>query len=199
MTDHVVRDRIIKETESYGLKLRHFPDLNRSDWIAHCSKCNCEAGKHFPTGTAPEAILMKFRKSGWTLSQKYPPLCVTCTGKAGWLIAKKREQKNMKDDINPAIMRKVFEYLQENFDEENKRFRGVHSDTSCANSCGTSVAVVIGLRKGAYGDLAPSPEIVEWTKRLTALEGDADALRRMANELVGNAALLREQAKKFSV
>jgi hypothetical protein len=64
-------------------------------------------------------------------------------------------------------MRELFQILEDQFDAENKRYKGSGSDETISKVIGLSVTFVSKVRAEAFGEIGPDPRIAKLETDLT--------------------------------
>lgn len=79
---------------------------------------------------------------------------------------------------DPKIARKIYGLLDDHFDEKTRRYKSPWSDEKIAAAADTALALVVRIRREAYGELAEDPV-------LATLRDDFELLRMELQDEIG--------------
>lgn len=148
-------------------------------WACKCAACGTERVWGWENNTSTRFMLQNMNGAGWT-QDKRGLICDSCTE------AEKKDRKMSKiDSINPKLQRKVFNLLDDHFDEDRRLYRSGWSDKKIAEAAETSEQFVITLRRGAYGELAEDPAVTALRAEITALSEEMRLLADTTMEQMG--------------
>lgn len=167
--------------EQYGIKREVAPGTKRVSWLIRC-ECGEELAKNWKMNMPPEKVVQFTQQAGWEVSRKHPPKCPGCIAREKQMKQENRERPTLvavtstpapeptvEPAINPKLMRQVYALLDDNFDEQTRRYKGSWSDAKVAKECGASQTFVERVRREAYGELAEDPEVVALREDLVTL------------------------------
>lgn len=174
----------------------HFGDRMAIKWVSTCQCCETERAWGWPDNTSTRFMLQNMERAGWTYDKKLGLVCDVCNEKAA------SKEMSKVDSINPKLQRKVFNLLDDHFDEDKRLYRAGWSDKKIADEAQTSEQFVTSLRKGAYGELAEDPAITMIRADINALSNEAKAiadqmLNRMG-EIEAKITQLRERLEGYA-
>lgn len=145
-------------------------------WVCTCKKCGDEHRATWDIRTSPDLMIKNMRTKGWDVGAGRDPVCPKCRGgrksmsqlKNGAAISAVPDPPAAMPTLPSAqLSRKVFASLEENFDEQTKRYRSGWSDARVAKETGASETFVASTRRAAFGELAEDPAV-------TSLKEDID-------------------------
>lgn len=167
-------------------------------WACKCSVCSSEATFGWSSYIPPDMMAKNAQQAGWGYRHK-KLVCPTC------ISAEKDERMSNKIDTvaNPKLQRKVFNLLDEHFNEETRLYDAGWSDKKVAEAAQTSEQYVISLRKGAYADLAEDPAITALRGEVADLENKSktltDALMTTVDEIEKKIAALNTRLDTYAM
>jgi AraC-like DNA-binding protein len=142
----------------YGLVKSFNRDLNRVFWRVVCAKCNAASDHGWGAETSPSIMVSNLRRAGWIIGRRKDPICPNC----------QKQEKTMTKSTtaaqigpDPRIARKIYNKLDEYFDENTRRYSSGWSDEKIAKEIGASPDLVARIRRDAYGELAEDPAITQ--------------------------------------
>jgi len=182
---------IIKMNAAYGLYYT-YRNSGRSGWYIHC-KCGASQTIGRPINCIPEHLVPAFKREGWDISLKYPPVCAQC---------QKGERKVTSTSVapNPKIARQIYASLDDHFNEKKRVYNSGWSDAKIAKELDVSVSVVTAIRKEAYGELAEDPAITAFKEDIELLKLEfADQFAKLSSSFMARLSTLESQIPKTGV
>jgi uncharacterized Zn finger protein (UPF0148 family) len=152
-------------------------------WKIACSRCGAEVTHGWDQRISPEMMARNLKKQGWQVSHK-PPLCPACQKKEKTVVTAQAGP-------DPKLARRIYQKLDEVFDEAKRRYAASWSDDKVAKDLGVSVELVAGIRDEAYGKLAEDPAIAALRDDIELFKMQFDeAMKTLRAEMEGCAGVL---------
>jgi len=150
-----------------------------------CSSCGATQSHGSTPGVPANTLANNFRKRGWEIDRRHrAATCPACL-----------ETIAMK--LSPDAIRathKLFELLEQHYDQERRRYREAWTDAAMAKECGLATDVVATHREALYGPMV-SPALLEAEAELDAVQQKLEALVTLVRDEYG---ALRDQLGKLA-
>lgn len=164
-------ERIRTDSAALGMYWVHPPGGTKGHWEIKCSSCDHVETRGWVFNMPVEQKVSKMVRAGWRINAKEGAHCPACVDAA----TEERRQKMVQiKNADPKIARRVYQELDEHFDEPKRLYKGKESDKTIAVRIGTAEAVVASIREEAYGKLAASPALVQIQQDIALLKTSFD-------------------------
>lgn len=142
------------------------------------AECGCgrttEIGMRFRF--PPEKVVQKIERRGWERVGQTEWRCPACIAerrnmRKGETMAKPAELKAPSLTVpNAAAQRKVFQLLEDHFDDAKGQYQVGWSDAKIGEETGLSEHYVAVVRREAFGEIKPPAELVGFKTEIEAVE-----------------------------
>lgn len=199
------RDGIREQAEALGFAWIHIPEQGRGVWRCRCSICNVASDHGWPFDTNPQKMVANMRRQGWRMGWKHGNQCPEC-------IKTERKEKPVNEaplntlhqqpitniGPDPKLARRIYQQLDDHFDEVTKRYKGSESDETIAKRISTSVMIVAKIREEAYGKLAADPEALKLQQAIDDMaKRYDDRMTAMMEQFDGEVRVLKQRQAKL--
>jgi len=174
---NVTIQRIEAEALPYGLHRTMAGPNHQKKWTLHCAACDRDTQFGFSQDMPPQSMVADVRKRGWDVSDKRPPRCPVC-------VELERQMSKVHIGPDPKLNRKIFQFLDDHFDETKRLYRAGWSDQKIADEIGTHVDLIIKTRREAYGELAEDPVVQTLRDDIALMRLELDELTSTFNATV---------------
>ncbi len=181
-------ENIIKEAAELGIEFLTSAGklTNRGHWMTTCRKCSASAQHGYQMDIQPQVMATKMRNKGWQISKREQPLCPLCVNEIRNEARAMNNKQQHQSTIGPnaKITRKIFNFLDDHFNEATRTYRLGWNDSKIAKEIDTSPELVIRIREEAYGALAEDPAIQGFRDELELLKMEvSDMVTRQSQEV----------------